>query len=708
MFLLATLAAFTGQSAAAMKEIDIAAMCGAFSEVANAAGSLGNVAVSGTTITSDGVHVYQPGFNSFRWSGSMKRFRLVLDDTGIARIAGTADWDAGELLTGTGTSEANPSPDARRIYTSKIKADHALATIDFKWDDLSREQQHQLDASPIDGKRDGFGSRRLAYLRGARTLEKGHPGGVFRIRDRVLGDIVNSSPVYVGAPSLSVRGSGYDVFYSEYKNRTRAVYVGANDGMLHAFDASDGHELFAYVPNALISRLNSLTSPEYVHRPFVDGGLTVVEAKMNGRWRTVLASSMGGGARGVFALDVTNPADFTGGLGALWEFTDTDDADMGNLMGAPVIAKFQTGQSNGVPQYRYFAVVSSGLNNTTSDGHGRLDAGASGVLFLLALDKPATEHWHEGHNYYKFKVPVTDVASANGLSMPALAIGGDGAVRYVYAGDLQGNLWRFDFTGTAPWAHAIGASPEPLFIASDANNVRQPITLQPKVVFAPGGGYVVLFGTGRFLESADAAPGNFRQQSFYAILDRDGNRVAGRDRLAARTAAKSGSGDIVDISGPAFDYGTSGKARQGWYLDFLDAERTGERSVTAPLIAYGRLFFNTLIPDAATCATGHGRSYALDALTGLPVGGMVSGALPAIGMLGPPKLFEMVDAGDRHVTRSRTVARKYSIFNFGAGGINGTAAPMSDGAGSVNLSSGRFSWREIVNWQELRRTAGKK
>lgn len=681
-----------------------------FSDIANASGTTSGVSASGTKVTSDGAYVYQPGFDPAKWSGSLKRLRLTLGEDGTVKIADTADWDAGDILTGNSKHASSPTPDARHIYSAKYKPDNTFVTIEFKWDKLSAEQQALLNTSPADGQNDDLGSKRLDYLRGIRTLERGRVGGIFRTRDRVLGDIVNSNPTYVGAPALNVRGDGYGDFYESYKNRTKAVYVGSNDGMLHAFDAGDGAELFAYVPNALMPKLGLLTSADYVHRPFVDGALAVAEAKVGAQWRTVLAAGFGGGAQGVFALDVTNPSDFAGGLGAMWEFTDADDPDIGNLTAAPVIAKFRTGMSKGVPQYRYFAVVSSGWNNYRSDGDGRFDVDAPGALFLLALDKSATARWEEGVNYYKFKTPIADSKLANGLSAPALVVGSDGAVRYVYAGDLQGNLWRFDFTGVAPWPH-VRPSSHPLFTATDANGVRQPITVQPRVVFAPGGGYVVLFGTGKFVEDADAATGNFKPQSFYAILDTtyDANRVTGRSQLAARTATKSASGDAVTISGAEFIYGISSDTKKGWYLDFLDSGKTGERSVTNPLTVYGRLFFNTIIPGTDPCTGGSGRSYALDVLTGLPISGATTGAISTVGLPSSPVLFDAGDTtiGDRDAIGSRSATKKYAVFNFGTGGEKGMVAQAQDGLADIRLPAGRFSWREVVNWQELRRAANK-
>jgi type IV pilus assembly protein PilY1 len=194
----------------------------------------------------------------------------------------------------------------------------------------------------------------------------------------------------------------------------------------------------------------------------------------------------------VFALDVTDPARFADGLGVLWEFTSRDDPLMGNLTTVPQIARVRVRRD----VYRDFAIVASGINN-----------GGNGALFLLALDKPRDEGWRLNRNYYRIQTPVTDA-----LSAPALLNDGDGVLRYAYAGDLQGNLWRFDFSDSAPWAKAVS---KPLFIARDASGRRQPITQPPLLAYASQG-YFILFGTGRLIELADRKPS---PQSYYAIID---------------------------------------------------------------------------------------------------------------------------------------------------------------------------------------------
>ena len=672
-----------------------------------------------------GASSYQSGFDPSTWSGSLKKIKLVSDgSSGQSHMATDADWDAGEVLTGSGAKGADPEPGTRKMFVASIGADGSADSnvnkssgmTPFKWDTLSANQKSLLDASPIDGKNDGLGERRLNYLRGMRNLELGQPGGIFRRRDRVLGDIINSKPVVGGVPAVGVPGAAYQKFRDDAKVSIATVYVGANDGMLHAFDATSGRELFAYIPASMLPRMNQLTAPGYVHRPYVDGEISIGEARLGGEWKTILAAGMGGGAQGLFALDISKPADFGGGMGSVLDFTDGDDSDIGNLTGAPMVAKFKTKTTNGASEYKYFVVASSGLNNYRVDGAGKFNAAAPGALFLLSMDKSAGDKWRQDVNYFKFKVPISEPRRQNGLSMPALVIGSDGAVRYAYAGDLQGNLWRFDFTASAPWRGALGASPgTPMFVATDSNGVRQPITMQPKVVFAPGGGYVVLFGTGKFIEQADAAPANFRSQSFYAVYDstHEADKVSGREKLAPRVlaAAAANAGAQLSVIGEAFHYGVADGNKRGWYFDFMESDKTGERSVSGAVVDHGQLFFNSMIPGGDPCVPSTGRSYRLDALTGLPSDGSATGIPSPTGVIGAPLLLETaaVQVGERNAVGRRVVKRTQTIFNFG-----GASASTSRGATSteaqgntvqIDVAAGRISWREILNWQELRDAA---
>jgi type IV pilus assembly protein PilY1 len=652
-------------------------------------------------------YLIQASYRLAHASGSVRRIALTLGAGGTVSIGASPVWDAAALLTGDPHASPpvapRPSPAARKIYTLLAGADKRAATVAFKWDQLSPSQRALFD---IGG--DGLGEARVEFLRGERTREAGQPGGVFRRRAGVLGDTINSTPLLVGAPSASVQGAGYGEFHRRAKARRSAVYVGANDGMLHAFDAADGAELFAYVPNALMPELHRLSSPDYPHRPFADGSPGHGEASLGGKWRTVLVSGMGMGARGVFALDITDPAAFDAGLGALWEFTDKDDPAIGHVRAPPLIASFKVGMKGLVPELRYFAVVSSGWNNDAADGKSG-DAG--GALFLLALDKPVSERWKQGLNYYKLATPLSGPGLPNALAAPALALAANGSVRYAYAGDLQGRLWRFDFSGKPPWASAAGtgAGPEPLFVARDAAGQRQPFTHAPRVVFAPGGGYLILAGTGKFIEESDLLPENFASQSLYAVHDRaDGppTAVQGRGELARRTLSGTSShavsGDELRLAGPG--------AKKGWYLDFPRSREDGERAAGSAIVVSGALLLDTIAPGADPCAAPASRSYVLDALSGFAFNadgvaqaGAATGEITQGEGGTQPLVFDISMAiGPRNPTGGAIATRTVSVVRLRGGGKTPVAAPVS-----VAVPARRVSWREVANWQELHEAAKK-
>ena len=648
----------------------------------------------------EGSFVVQASYEQGSWNGGLQRIAMSSGANGAIDIASAPAWDAGVVLSGNAAAKPatppRPLPAARKIYTSIRKPDQSTSTVPFTWDKLARDERTFLDASPSSGVPDGLGEARTAYLRGDRTRELGQRDGVFRRRAGVLGDAIHSAPLLVGAATPSIQDSGYQGFYARHKSRATVVYLGTNDGMLHAFDARDGAELFAYVPNALLPALNQLTDPAYRHRPYVDGSAGYGEAALNGTWKTVLVSGMGMGAHGVFALDISDPAAFETGAGALWEFTDRDDPAMGHVLGAPHVAKLKVGMKGLVPEYRYFAVITSGINNYD---HAR--SSADGALFLLALDKPASARWKEGVNYFKLAAPASEAGQANALAAPTLVTGADGGSLYAYAGDLQGQMWRFDFSGKPPW------SVRPLFTARDAQNQRQPITHPPKAVFAPGGGYLVLFGTGKFIEHADLQAENFAPQSFYAIHDSGQGQVRGRSELAARTF--SGSGPYA-ITGVEFSFGGA-IAKKGWYFDFPQARTEGERLADSPTLASGTVFINTLVTGSDACTAPASRTYVLDALSGfafkadgVAASGAVSGELAQGGEALAPVLFDsLTTVGPRGATGGASAVRSIAIVHWQGEG----KAPDVQRV-TVTLPAKRISWREVANWQELHDAAIRK
>lgn len=675
----------------------MAAIDNIFKSVASSGGNLAGVGIS-SNYASDNPFVYAPGFMAEKWSGSLKKISAIGTNQ-------TPVWDAGIILTGDPVAKPsiapNPLPANRNIFTSKIAADGSLSLTSFSSSGgaFSAADLLALNTDPHTGTVDNFATDRINFLRGDRSQEQskdasGNVTGKFRVRDSVLGDIINSAPVYYGAPSKNITGAGYSTFYKNYVNRQKAVYVGSNDGMLHAFDADSGTELFSYVPNALISKLNRLTDPYYSHQAFVDGRITVKEAQVKGNWKTLLISGFGAGNKGVFALDVTNPANFSGGLGALWEFTDKIDVDMGYVLSPPMIAKFRTGGTASNPTYSNFVVVSSGYDNYDSNP----SATGQGALFLLSLDKNPGDPWTINSNYFKLLTPIKDATQRNGLGAPNVTYGNDGAVNYVYAGDLQGNMWRFDFTGTD--LSKAKTVTTPVFTAKTPTGETQPITVQPQIVFAPGGGYILLFGTGKYLETYDVTPVNYQVNTYYAILDTTytADAVTGRSQLAPRTTAVSGTG--LTLTGDKFTYGTATGTKKGWYFDFYDSKNTGERiHHTLPgAIAGNYYFFNTLIPSNDPCSGGGGREYMVDVLTGL--NSDVTGTLSTIGLLTSPVIiYTSTTTGDRNATGSRKITTSITKVDSGPNGSKRTAAP------DAVTRAGRLSWRELQNYDEMRKTA---
>jgi len=639
----------------------------------------GTLKKTGAVISPDASAVYEAGFDPVAWAGSVRKRRIGFDGPGDVSLQPT-EWDAADLLT-------NLRPEVRRIYTTG----DSNATISFDWERLTASQKSMLNISPVSGRPDNWGQQRLQYLRGDRSLEQGNANGQFRRRRKLLGAIVNSTPVFAGPPSASILEPGYQDFYQRYQRRMPAVFAGADDGMLHAFNADSGSELFAYVPRMLFPALVQLTRPDSVRRAFVDGPIRIAEAFMGSEWKTVLVAAMRGGAQGVFALDVTDPWHFDEGTGALWEFSDADDPHMGNVIGTPAIAKLYVGMRKGLRSYRYFAIVTAGLNNYVDDGAGRSEPGAANALFLLALDKPSAEKWKAGSNYIKLVLPAGESNSANGLSEPALVVDDDGVLRHVYVGDLQGNLWRFDFTGTLPWTNAMGTgTPKPLFIASDEQGFRQPITAKPAIAYTRAG-YLLLFGTGRLLESRDLI--DERMQSFYAVQDDPDKRSdAVRRSQLARRNAMAGTDGSVEISGSVLP---SGKDAKGWYIDLPEP---GERVLRAADIAGHMAYFDTLRPSADSCRGAIARSYVVDTLSGLPPDNVVTG-IPFDpqdddgAVVLPPAASSIAprDASGKRKVEIRRIRITDTETTEGAKAKDRTSSTQT-------MTTGRLSWRELVDW----------
>ena len=557
---------------------------------------LGNVVSSASVVSSNSTRldtetlVYQARFDSGSWSGELLAFGLEADGA-----IGTLEWDAGQLI---------PGPAARSIFTRNA----AGTGIPFAWASLDPAQQDALDLDEA-GNDDGLGQRRLDWLRGVRDDELSS-GGPFRTRTRVLGDIVNSSPWFVGAqnfgyerlPAGSAGQDSYQAYRLANESRRKMIYVGANDGMLHAFDAETGVERFAYVPAELIPDLVELTDPGYRHRYYVDGTAVAGDAYFGGGWKTVLVGSTGAGGRSVFALDVTDPDAF-GASKVLWEFTH---ADLGSVIGRPSIARMANG--------RWAAIFGSGYG---------LDKSAR--LFVVDLETGALVA-----RLGTVRASEEATALANGMGSPfPVDSDGDTITDLVYAGDLYGNLWKFDVSGNAPsgWGAEFSGgsppSPRPLVTVCASGDVagpfacpadqRQPITMRPVVGRGPDDSLMVYFGTGKFFEDTDnSVSGSGPVQSFYGIRDDNtltgssaDDRLAGRSELQEQEILAEVDFDEETEVRVTSNHGVPSDLR-GWYLDLLSPVNgfEGERAVAQPLLREGRLIFTTLIPSSDACEGG--------------------------------------------------------------------------------------------------------
>ena len=592
-----------------------------------------------------GAKVYQGRFSSNDWSGQL--LALPLDETGTPGLA--ADWDAAQKVTSQHWSSG------RQILTYKPSAGLGARGVALRWPanpaaPLATEIDSGLVTAlnkNVSGSVDGHGSHRLEYLRGNTAREErlcaACAAPVFRSRPTsVLGDIINSAPSYVAGATGDFRDTLETARYSSYASSRSAqspvIYVGANDGMLHAFNAGTGNELFAYLPWAVRNRLSNLTASPYQHQYTVDGSPAVGDVNYGGAWRSLLVSGMNAGAPGLFALDVSNPGNFTEARAAQvvrWEIGDSD-GDVGYIFGRPLLAKTRDG--------RWRAITGNGYNS--ANGHA--------VLLLVDLESGAISRIDTG---------VGSTGSPNGLSSVAVVSTQDnGVADLAYAGDLYGNLWKFDLSAATPtgWTVAYGtaASRLPLFSAASG----QAITARPDVTRFPKGGYLVAVGSGRYVDIGDNAAGS--TQAIYGIWDN--GAVVTQASLQTQSIVGTGlgvSGNTYRLSthavGPATDAAVAGdnaisladyySSRKGWKLNLPVA---GERVVTEAAIRNGRLVISSLIPSTVVCTFGGdgwiidvdvstgNRSAALDTnndglidagdyLGGTMVSGVKVGAVPA-------------------------------------------------------------------------------
>ncbi|HEY5849428.1 MAG TPA: PilC/PilY family type IV pilus protein [Lysobacter sp.] len=525
---------------------------------------------SAASLTSDSTRldaaamVFQARFYSPSWRGELSAYSV---DPKVAGTAGDAAWNAGDRLAAMPWQR-------RRIYFHNPQATGNRRYGLLSWDALGETQRAALGDEAT-----------LNYLRGDRSNE-----GRLRRRAGILGDIVHSAPVYVGQPesrlypAATFTGAAtYAAFGAAQSKRRKVVYVGANDGMLHGFDATSGDETYAFMPAAAISaQLKTLTSPDYEHRYFVDGDVSVADvySTRDRRWKTVLVGSMGRGGRSVFALDITDPDD----IRFLWEKGVADLPSLGHVPGKPIIAQVANGD--------WRVLLGNGANS----------AGGVAQLIIIAVESGEARAISTG-------VPANNALSA----VDAWDTNRDGFYETVYGGDMKGNLWRF--SGVDGVAVSVGK----LFAADHTGGRAQPITAAPLVLPNPETRDVwVFFGTGRYLGHADVA--DKRVQSWYGVIDR-GAAVAGRSALVERrivAESTTGNGVTLRVTSEKASGDLGGKS--GWFLDLVSPVRgrEGERMVVANRFERGKLIGTTRIPDARDVCSPGGRGFvmALEPFTG--------------------------------------------------------------------------------------------
>jgi type IV pilus assembly protein PilY1 len=584
----------------------------AFNEIIDRNASASSASVNSGSISSES-RVYQAIFNSNGWTGDLLAFQINTDGT----LSSTPEWSAAAKL---------PAHDSRNIFTLSSTG----TAVEFDWTGaIENDAGRKLQLDPSTGSPQAEAI--LNYLRGDGSNEQTTSGGVFRKRASKLGDIISSSPLFVGAPPFRYRDNlesdSYFEFRDDHADRTPVVYTGANDGMLHAFNAKttstdEGKELFAYVPGAVFKNLNQLARPTYTHRYYVDGAPNMGDAFFGGSWHTVLVGGLNKGGQGIYALDITDPDTFGAG-DVMWEFNDvgsgavgdTGDKDLGYTFSRPAIVRLNNN--------KWAAIFGNGYNNSENDGTGTASTTGNAALYIVDIS--------DGTLIKKISVPGGDTVNPNGLATVApVDFNGDTNVDYVYAGDLLGNLWKFDLTGSSSsaWdvAYKSGTTPVPFYVAADSGGTRQPITSRPEVGRGPNGnGMVVLFGTGKFLEESADKLATQTTQSFYGVYDPNSGTAAtdaftGRTALGAQTITAE---TTVTIAGKSFSLRVTSDGApgtRGWYMDLVSPSPTGfqgERVVANPLLRNGRVIFTTLIPDTDPCGFG-GDSWLmeLDAITG--------------------------------------------------------------------------------------------
>lgn len=551
---------------------------------------------------------YVAQYTTLSWHGDLVARDIDLVDGTLSadvvwsaktRLAGkvAAGSDTRDIFTYSASGVGNLKPFLAANLTSEIAAGYFKSSSSNPGGALS-----QYGAMTTGQKAAATDAAMIEFLRGRTGFEKeaanADDNRLFRDRTHALGDIVNAAPVYVRRPPFKYTDTGYAAFLADQQNREATVYVGANDGMLHAFDAETGNERWAYIPGFVVPDLYKLADTAYAdnHRFYVDGPITVGDAydATANKWRTILIGGLGGGGKGFYALDVTDPEDPE----ALWEFGVAQDADMGYSYGNAVLTKRA---SDG----KWVVLVASGYNNSSGDKKGRLyvlDAITGTKLQeIVPLASPANED-------------QSGIAKITNWVLDTLV---DNSTQYVYGGDLGGSLWRFDISANS--AQRLGKT--------SSTPGDQPITVRPEVARVKDsvGNYyrVVYFGTGRYLGFDDLtadAKSNTEPQAIYGVKD-TGSDLGELSEVGANLVRQTvdASGDATGQPRTILNPATvNWQTQNGWFVE----APLGERLNVDPKLQLGTLVAISNKPINSYCIPdGKSWLWALDYRTGAPVQG---------------------------------------------------------------------------------------
>ncbi|MFI4929062.1 MAG: pilus assembly protein, partial [Burkholderiales bacterium] len=633
------------------------ALTGALSDASKATGSAAGAATNSLEpVVGESNNAFIATYTTLEWTGDIKAYPL--DATSGVIDTTTAVWSAKTQLQAVSAGSRSikymqPGTNALRSFNfTNLTADG----YGGNFSNLCSKTPAPLQCGTLTSGQvttANTGANLVNYLRGDSTYDAAvnSTNPLYRARTAKLGDIINASPVYVKKSPLQYLDTGYAAYAAGTLTRKAMLYSAANDGMLHAFDASTGSELWAFVPSYVMPNMYKLADTDYrnKHSFFVDGTPVVGDIYTGSAWKTILVGGLNSGGQGYYALDITDPNNPV----ALWEFTD---ANMGLTYGNPVITKRADGT--------WVVAVSSGYNNTTGDGQGR-------IYLINATTGTLVTSLSDG---------VGSSASPSGLGKINAWVdsGADNTAKRFYGGDMLGNLWRFDFDDMVPPSGAEAAK----LANFQVGGTPQPITTKPQltVVTASNGTKVpvVVVATGRYLGTSDVS--DTTQQSIYAI--KDPLTATGWGDVRSRADLVTQSVTVSGVSGTGTSNTVDWLTKIGWKMDL---PKSKERVVTDFILQFNVLTVASAIPGANECNPSGGASwlYEISAASGTSANGgsTVSTYLGAFLVVG--------------MTSIKTADGNMKIEIVGSDASVRTKAPPPPDLGTRSVR--RSAWRELIN-----------